>query len=311
MEGPCVYVGGNFTSINGISAYAHIAYWNSLTGTWFSLGSGLNFTANTITIEGPNVYVGGIFTDAGGIQDGDKIARWDGSKWNAVGGGTGDNQVDAILVSGPSPLGSFPILWRRLTAEAVDDPQQLAIIDQSALPQISESLHRLHGRPGQGGIIPHAYLCSADGNVGIRPHLAVDQRPPADRQPASSRTMANSTCWRCSRCLKTASPALSAVVRVVLSGSARKCSGSATPAAIIFLMAMPSCEASKLSSSGDNTDQLSLSSVTRMEPGGGGLPFRAAWRALRSASEVKRALTWNRKVWRKRFRRARSSSHWV
>lgn len=78
-----VYVGGSFTTINGVAAN-HVAYYNG--STWNAMGTGLNVgVCRTIAIA-PNgyVYVGGDHTTAGGIVS-TRIAMWDGTKWNRVG----------------------------------------------------------------------------------------------------------------------------------------------------------------------------------------------------------------------------------
>ncbi|MDQ3048656.1 MAG: T9SS type A sorting domain-containing protein [Bacteroidota bacterium] len=92
-----MYVGGNFTTVNGITMNS-IMQWNGT--TWNSLGSGLGHSSTPlakamITIGG-DLYVGGTFTTAGGVTV-ENIAKWDGSSWSALGSGM-DGQVNALSV---------------------------------------------------------------------------------------------------------------------------------------------------------------------------------------------------------------------
>lgn len=66
----------------------------SATGTWATLGSGLNGTVNTIVASANgDLYVGGSFTEAGGITA-NRIAKWDGANWSALGSGLGFTGFD-------------------------------------------------------------------------------------------------------------------------------------------------------------------------------------------------------------------------
>ena len=87
-----VFVGGNFTSAGGVSAF-RIAKWNSHSGSWSPLGIGCNGTVYAIhATNANNIYVGGTFSMAGGVANTNRIARWNGLAWSTVGGvmtGTG------------------------------------------------------------------------------------------------------------------------------------------------------------------------------------------------------------------------------
>jgi len=92
-----VYVGGNFTSINGVAAN-RIAYWNG--STWNPMGSGMNNLVLAIAVA-PNgdVYAGGSFTTAGGVAC-NRIARWDGYQWRVMGQYNGlDDYVRSITIA--------------------------------------------------------------------------------------------------------------------------------------------------------------------------------------------------------------------
>lgn len=79
-----LYVGGNFTSIDGLSVN-YIARWDG--ENWHPLGSGLNASPTEIAIDSSeNVYVAGTFNVAGGVVT-NHIAKWDGISWSALGEG--------------------------------------------------------------------------------------------------------------------------------------------------------------------------------------------------------------------------------
>ena len=61
VSGSDIYVGGIFTSVNGVSAN-YIAKLNGT--TWSALGGGLNGECNAIAVCESNIYVGGLFTTA-------------------------------------------------------------------------------------------------------------------------------------------------------------------------------------------------------------------------------------------------------
>ena len=81
-----VYVGGDFTSIGGVSAN-RVARWDGR--RWSSLGDGIdNGVVYAIAVKGSDVYVGGSFTSASGISV-NRIARWNGRAWSSPGSGVG------------------------------------------------------------------------------------------------------------------------------------------------------------------------------------------------------------------------------
>ena len=123
-----VYVGGNFTAINGSSTdgsghtYNNLAQYNVSSGTWSAVGGNGGITGGSGTgysvfySQGPvqetsgvyvqtlavdnngDLYVGGNFTSvAGATHDAasknfNNIAMWNGSSWSALSGGmTGTN----------------------------------------------------------------------------------------------------------------------------------------------------------------------------------------------------------------------------
>lgn len=83
-----IYVGGNFSSINGVSA-SDIAMWDG--STWQTLGGGTTggmSVINDIALDDTgNVYIGGYFDGAGGVSS-RNVAMWNGVSWQALGTGT-------------------------------------------------------------------------------------------------------------------------------------------------------------------------------------------------------------------------------
>lgn len=82
-KGPdnCIYVGGSFTSFNGISGADRIAKYDPATGIWSALGTGLTSGIVYDIAFGPDgtVYAGGSFTTPVAY-----LAKWSGSTWTSV-----------------------------------------------------------------------------------------------------------------------------------------------------------------------------------------------------------------------------------
>ncbi len=78
---PLLVVGGQFTSIEGLSA-SYIAARNPATGDWQPLGSGTDKVVQTLTVYNNELIAGGSFASPGA-----RIARWNGSLWQPLGGG--------------------------------------------------------------------------------------------------------------------------------------------------------------------------------------------------------------------------------
>ena len=98
VNGPNVYVGGDFTDVNNhstvLAAADYIARWDGT--NWSALGGtnanngSLNSWVGAIAVYGANVYAGGGFTNvqnnATVLTAADYIAKWDGTNWSAMGG---------------------------------------------------------------------------------------------------------------------------------------------------------------------------------------------------------------------------------
>ncbi|MBI3844946.1 MAG: hypothetical protein HY292_09940 [Planctomycetes bacterium] len=108
--GPALYVGGLFSTINGVTA-SGIARFKA--SAWSSLSNGVAGAGGTTAVQalrpfddgtGPSLFVGGNFKLAGGI-DATNVARWTGSVWSALPSGL-DGSVNATIVfddgSGPA-----------------------------------------------------------------------------------------------------------------------------------------------------------------------------------------------------------------
>lgn len=82
-SGNTIYVGGDFTSIDGVAA-RRIARWNG--SAWSEVGGGVNGTVLALLAVGTELYAAGSFTEAGGINA-NGIARFDGAAWQTLGSG--------------------------------------------------------------------------------------------------------------------------------------------------------------------------------------------------------------------------------
>lgn len=81
-----VYVGGDFTTINGITA-KNVAF-RSASGTWSPVGDGFNNTVSHLLWDarGGTLYATGTFTQSG-VDTCRALARWNGAWWEEVGDG--------------------------------------------------------------------------------------------------------------------------------------------------------------------------------------------------------------------------------
>lgn len=89
-----IYVGGNFTSVNGDATIQYLARWNTTSQTWNKVGGGVvNGIVYTMTVFGSNLYIGGSFT-----VPGNRIAIWNGSSFSQISGDTFNGAVRTIYV---------------------------------------------------------------------------------------------------------------------------------------------------------------------------------------------------------------------
>lgn len=95
LLGDDVYVGGIFSSAEGVPGTRGIAKWNGATYSWSSVGGGLNGNVYAMTVRGNSLFVGGTFTSVSGSPG---LAKWDGTDWTGVCSGVSGGQVSAIGV---------------------------------------------------------------------------------------------------------------------------------------------------------------------------------------------------------------------
>ena len=120
-----LYVGGNFTSVGGVSAF-HVARWNDAAGAWSPLGGGLGIVGNAVYAMAvhpttKDLYIGGTFGQAVGYPAGSApgIIKWDymDDTWYSVGTGLYNANVDDIAFSLDGTT-----MWLGLDAGAIDSP---------------------------------------------------------------------------------------------------------------------------------------------------------------------------------------------
>lgn len=84
-----LYVGGRFTSIDGVANTSAIARLNTSTDTWSAMGTGITLLPGGLVRKidpkaDGSVYVSGSFSAAGGVSHTDGLAKWTGAAWQAV-----------------------------------------------------------------------------------------------------------------------------------------------------------------------------------------------------------------------------------
>jgi hypothetical protein len=84
VDGPDIYVGGAFTTMDGVLANS-VARWNGSTWTAVDAGlSGTNVFVEDLVKFGSDIIAGGSFLTAGGVAA-TNIARWNGVAWSNIG----------------------------------------------------------------------------------------------------------------------------------------------------------------------------------------------------------------------------------
>jgi hypothetical protein len=107
--GPALYAGGNFGTIDGVSA-RRLAKFDG--ATWSEVGGGFLYTGPVPTSvtalavyddgTGPALFVGGRFLSAGGVYA-PNIAKWDGANWSPLGSGSSVPQSMVVFDDGSGP----------------------------------------------------------------------------------------------------------------------------------------------------------------------------------------------------------------
>ncbi len=90
--GPLLYVGGQFSAVDGTAA-KNIASWDG--SAWAPLGTGAENggVVYAMTSRDGILYAGGAFGNMGGLTGTKRIAKWNGSAWSDVGGGMSQNNA--------------------------------------------------------------------------------------------------------------------------------------------------------------------------------------------------------------------------
>lgn len=94
-SGADVYVGGNFTDING-APITRLAKMNG--NNWAPVGGGVDGFVRELRMSGSDLYVGGEFSMVG-TTPANRIAKWNGTNWTTFDTGMND-RVNAIAISG-------------------------------------------------------------------------------------------------------------------------------------------------------------------------------------------------------------------
>ncbi len=84
VHGSNVFIGGNFTSIDSVSA-RNIAVLNTDTGEWSEVGGGVGGTVLTLKFHDGILYAGGRISRDD--VPGNALMMWDGNEWSNPGGG--------------------------------------------------------------------------------------------------------------------------------------------------------------------------------------------------------------------------------
>ena len=99
-----LFVGGQFTSINGSISTNNIASWDG--NSWSILGTsstnnGVNGQVNALAMNGTNqLFVGGNFTSVDELSiPTNYIASWNGTSWNIFGSNSANNGFNNIVLS--------------------------------------------------------------------------------------------------------------------------------------------------------------------------------------------------------------------
>lgn len=105
-----LYVGGSFTTVDGVIPAANIAYVTEAAGsyTWHAMGGGVDGPVHAIAAYDGKVFVAGSFTQAGD-QAAHNVAYWDGSGWHAAGCTYGTIRDLAVYKGELYACGSFDV----------------------------------------------------------------------------------------------------------------------------------------------------------------------------------------------------------
>jgi len=96
-----MYLGGNFTNLNGVTGANSICYYDFTTSSIIAMGTGAT-GGNVLDIkkDGTKIFITGVFASVNSIANTQRIAYWDtsNSTWYAMGNGLQDNNGQKMLV---------------------------------------------------------------------------------------------------------------------------------------------------------------------------------------------------------------------
>jgi phosphopantetheine adenylyltransferase len=97
-----MYIGGNFTNLNGVTNANTFCYYDFATSTFVSLGTFTGTDVYDILISGTRVYITGAFTLVNSVSNTLRIAYYDtsNSSWNAMGTGLSSGNGQRLLLHG-------------------------------------------------------------------------------------------------------------------------------------------------------------------------------------------------------------------
>lgn len=90
-DGTNLYIGGQFTAVNGLTV-SGVASWNGTAWSALGGGTGAQGIVYALVTDGPNLYIGGTFSAVNGVAA-VNVARWSGGSWSAIGGITNPGSV--------------------------------------------------------------------------------------------------------------------------------------------------------------------------------------------------------------------------
>ncbi len=98
--GTDIYIGGNFTSVNGDSSIQYLARWDTISKTWNQVGGGaINNAVNSLAVLSSTLYIGGAFTSPS-----NRITTWNGTSFVPI--SIGDTFNGSVFVVYPENVNS-------------------------------------------------------------------------------------------------------------------------------------------------------------------------------------------------------------
>lgn len=90
--GTDIYIGGDFTSVNGDATIQYLARWDTVSETWNQVGGGaINGSVYSLAVLSSTLYIGGVFT-----APSSRITTWNGTSFTAISADTFDAAVRVV-----------------------------------------------------------------------------------------------------------------------------------------------------------------------------------------------------------------------